>query len=126
MFAWHCFVRNWGALILIATIATPADAAESEKRRWKRFHINKPALLISVNKGLHGVASRKCQVLDISIGGAAIQVITTIGLPDHYYLSFLGSDIRIGAAEVHRNGTRIGLEFIKPLDELTLERLLKP
>lgn len=101
-------------------VANGADA-----RRWERFIINKPALLVSVNQGLHGVASRKCQVVDISMGGAGIQVITTIGLPDHYYLSVMGVDERLGVAEVYRNGSKIGVRFIKVLDDRMLNRILR-
>jgi len=97
-----------------------ADARKSE-----RFTVNKPALLVSVNQGLHGVASRKCQVVDISLGGAGVQVITTIGLPDHYYLCVLGLEERIGVAEAYRAGTRIGLRFIKEIDEYFLNRILR-
>jgi hypothetical protein len=97
----------------------------ADGRRWERFVINKPALLVSVNQGLHGVASRKCQVIDLSMGGAGIQVITTIGLPDHYYLSVMGVDERLGVAEVYRNGARIGVRFIKPLQEYMLNRILR-
>jgi hypothetical protein len=102
-----------------------AANTESNQRRWERFILNKPATLVSVNSGLHGVSSRNCQVTDISIGGAGIQVITTIGLPDHYYLCFLSMEERLGVAEVYRNGTKIGLRFIKLLDEQFLNRILR-
>lgn len=102
-----------------------AANTDSNQRRWERFILNKPATLVSVNNGLHGVSSRNCQVTDISIGGAGIQVITTIGLPDHYYLCFLGMEERLGVAEAYRNGTKIGLRFIKLLDEQFLNRILR-
>ena len=94
-------------------------------RSSERFVINKPALLISINHGLHGVASRKCQIVDISLGGAGVQVITAIGLPDHYYLCVVGMDERIGVAEVYRAGTKIGLRFIKEMDERFLSRIMR-
>lgn len=99
---------------------TGADARKAE-----RFTINKPALLVSINQGLHGIASRKCQVVDISLGGAGVQVITTIGLPDHYYLCLVGMEERIGVAEAYRAGTRIGLRFIKEIDQHFLNRILR-
>ncbi|MDB5553831.1 MAG: pilZ domain protein [Rhizobium sp.] len=100
------------------------DSADA--RKWERFAANKPALLISVNQGLHGTATRKCQVVDISMGGAGLQVITTVGLPDHYYLCIIGiDDERIGVAEVHRSGDKIGVRFIKPLTEYFLNRILR-
>lgn len=97
----------------------------SNQREWVRFALNKPATLVSVNHGLHGVSTRNCKVINISIGGAGIQVITTIGLPDHYYLCFLRLDDKLGVAEVYRSSTKIGLKFIKLLDEHFLARILR-
>jgi hypothetical protein len=96
-----------------------------EARRWERFSINKPGSLLAINPGLSGMTSRSCQVVDISRGGAGLQVNTTIGLPDHYYLSFLGAEERIGCAEVYRNGLRIGVRFIKPLAEHALSEIIR-
>ncbi len=96
-----------------------------EARRWERFAINKPGALLAINPGLSGLTSRMCQVVDISRGGAGLQVGTTIGLPDHYYLTFLGAEERIGCAEVYRNGQRVGVRFIKPLSENVLSELIR-
>lgn len=96
-----------------------------EARRWERFIINKPGSLIAINRGLSGMSSRSCQVVDISRGGACVSVSTTIGLPDHYYLNFLGAQERIGCAEVYRNGTRIGVKFIKPIAEHQLSDIIR-
>jgi len=90
-----------------------------EARKWERFLVNKPATLMAINPGLSGMTSRTCSVIDISKGGACIQVTTTIGLPDHYYLTFIGAPDRIGCAEVYRSGNRVGVKFIKTVaDEL--------
>lgn len=99
--------------------------AGTDQRRWERFSLNRPGTLMTIKRGLHGTSSRTCQVLDVSVGGANVEVITTIGLPDHYYLCFIGMEERLGVAEVHRTGTRIGLRFIKLLDEQLLNRILR-
>lgn len=96
-----------------------------EARRWERFVVNKPGSLLAVNSCLAGMTSRSCQVMDISRGGAGIQVNTTIGLPDHYYLNFLGSEDRIGCAEVYRSGMRVGVRFIKPIAEQLLSAIIR-
>jgi hypothetical protein len=96
-----------------------------DARRWERFIINKPGSLIAVNPGLTGLTSRSCQVVDISRGGACVQVATTLGLPDHYYLSFIGAEERIGCAEAYRNGQRVGLKFIKPIAEHVLSAIVR-
>lgn len=96
-----------------------------EARRWERYAINKPGSLLAINPGLSGLTSRMCQVVDISRGGAGLQVGTTIGLPDHYYLTFLGGEERIGCAEVYRNGQRVGVRFIKPLSEIVISEIIR-
>jgi hypothetical protein len=96
-----------------------------EARRWERFIINKPGSLLAINPGLSGMTARICQVVDISRGGACVQVGTTIGLPDHYYLNFIGSEDKIGCAEVYRNGQRVGVRFIKPIAEQLLSEIIR-
>lgn len=96
-----------------------------EARKWERFVVNKPATLIAINPGLSGMSSRSCQVIDISRGGAGIQVTTTIGLPDHYYLTFVGFEDRLGCAEVYRNGNRVGVKFIKTVSEALLSEIVR-
>lgn len=96
-----------------------------EARKWERFIVNKPATLIAINPGLSGMTSRSCSVIDISKGGACLTVTTTIGLPDHYYLTFLGFEDRIGSAEVYRNGNRVGVKFIKPIHDELLSGIVR-
>jgi len=96
-----------------------------EARRYERFTVNKPGSLLAINPGLSGMTSRTCQVMDISRGGAGIHVHTTIGLPDHYYLTFLGGEERIGCAEVYRTGERVGVRFIKPIAEHVLSAIIR-
>lgn len=96
-----------------------------EAKRWERFTVNKPGSLLAINPGLSGMTARTCQVVDISCGGAGLQVTTTIGLPDHYYLTFLGAEGRIGCAEVFRSGQRVGVRFIKPLAEQLVSEIVR-
>lgn len=96
-----------------------------EARRWDRFIINKPGSLMAINPGLSGMTTRSCSVIDISRGGAGLHVNTTIGLPDHYYLTFLGAKERIGCAEVYRNGNRVGVRFIKPIPQYLLTAIIR-
>lgn len=58
-------------------------------------------------------------------GGVSFTVATTIGLPLHYYLSIVGLDQRIGCAEVYRNNNRIGVQFIREIDEDTLRTVVR-
>ena len=63
-------------------------------------------------------------MIDISLGGAGLLCTTTIGLPDHYYLTIADFGDRIGCAEVFRNGSRLGVKFIRELDGAYLRMLL--
>ena len=58
-------------------------------------------------------------------GGASFTVSTTIGLPLHYYLSIVGVASRIGCAEIYRNDNRIGVQFIKEIDEELLHTIVR-
>lgn len=96
-----------------------------EARRWDRFIVNRPGIIVSVNAQLQGLSSRNCQVVDISRGGACIIPVTTFGLPDHYYLTFSGLVERIGCAEVYRKPDRIGVKFIRILPEGLLSQIVR-
>jgi hypothetical protein len=94
-------------------------------RQWERFIVNRPARLTAVNSGLNGTSSRPGQVVDISRGGAGIVVQDVSGLPDHYYLTIVGTNERIGCAEVYRSGTRLGVRFIKIIDDDFVSRIVR-
>ena len=95
------------------------------ERRYERFAIGHAATLMSVRPALGGVSIRSCKMTDISRGGASFSVSTTIGLPAHYYLHIVGTNVRIGCAEVHRRDNRIGVQFIKPIDESFLHQIVR-
>ena len=97
----------------------------AEARRAERFLVNRAARVISVNPALAGLSSRSCHLVDISRLGAGLQIVTTVGLPDHYYLNIIGTSNRIGCAEVYRNGNRIGVKFIKPIDDELLHTIVR-
>jgi len=97
----------------------------AESRRAERFLVNRAARVISVNPLLAGLSSRSCHLVDISRLGAGLQIVTTVGLQDHYYLNIIGTSNRIGCAEVYRNGSRIGVKFIKPIDDELLHTIVR-
>lgn len=99
--------------------------SEMYERQWERFNVRRPARLMAVKPGLTGITLRSCQVLDISQGGAGIEVSTTIGLSQHYYLQIFGLADRIGCAEAYRNGSRVGVKFIMPITEALLRRIVR-
>ncbi|MDQ0454216.1 PilZ domain-containing protein [Rhizobium paknamense] len=99
--------------------------SEMYERRWERYYVRRPARIMAVRPGLSGITMRSATVLDISRGGAGIEMDTGIGLPSHYYLEILGLATRIGCAEVYRNGNRAGVKFIMPISEQLLQRIIR-
>ncbi|WP_312361419.1 PilZ domain-containing protein [Ensifer sp.] len=95
------------------------------ERRYERFSIGHAATLTTVQPGLGNVSVRTCRMIDISRGGASFSVQTTIGLPQHYYLHIIGTSLRIGCAEVYRHGDRVGVQFIKPIEQTLLREIIR-
>ncbi|MCJ7995978.1 PilZ domain-containing protein [Rhizobium cremeum] len=99
--------------------------SEMYERKWERFYVRRPARIMAVSPGLSGITMRSCEVVDISQGGAAMEITTTIGLSAHYYLQILGLADRIGCAEVYRNGNRVGVKFISIIPEALLHTIVR-
>ena len=95
------------------------------ERKWERFAVNRQGMLMTVGFDLAAPKMRSCKLVDISLGGASFTVSTTIGLPLHYYLSVVGVASRIGCAEVYRNDSRVGVQFIKEIDEELLHMIVR-
>ena len=105
--------------------ADPRSTAGLYERKWERFTVNRQGLLMTVGFDLSAPKMRTCRLIDISRGGASFFVTTTIGLPQHYYLSVVGVTSRIGCAEVYRNDTRVGVQFIQEIDEALLRTIVR-
>jgi hypothetical protein len=103
----------------------PRPSAGLYERKWERFAVNRQGMLMTVGFDLAAPKMRSCRLADISKGGASFTVSTTIGLPLHYYLSIVGVASRIGCAEVYRNDNRIGVQFIKEIDEELLHTIVR-
>ena len=99
--------------------------SEVYERKFERFLVRREAHLITVGAGLSGMSQRQATLIDISIGGAGLQVSTIHGLPKHYYLKIFGLPNRIGCAEAFRDGNRVGVKFIAPIDEELVHRIIR-
>lgn len=95
------------------------------EERYERFLIGQTGILMAVRPALGGVSTRSCQMMEISRGGAAFTVNTSIGLPEHYYLSIVGIKRRIGCAEIYRRDNRIQVHFIRPIDDDFLHQIVR-
>lgn len=107
-----------------ALVNLHSDASQ-HGRSAERFVLNRAARLMAVNPALAGMSIRSCHLVDISKIGATINLMTTIGLPDHYYLNIVGTANRIGCAEIYRNGSRVGVKFIKPIEDELLHVIVR-
>ena len=105
--------------------ADPRSSGGLYERKWDRFAVSRQGMLMTVGFDLAAPKLRSCKLIDISVGGASFTVSTTIGLPLHYYLSVVGVTSRIGCAEVYRNDNRIGVQFIKEIDEDLLHTIVR-
>ena len=106
-------------------LASLHSDAGSHGRNAERFIVSRASRLMAVNPLLAGMSIRGCHLVDISKIGATINMMTTIGLPDHYYLNIVGTADRIGCAEIYRNGSRVGVKFIKPIDDVLLHVIVR-
>lgn len=52
-----------------------------------------------------------CMVRDLSIAGAAIDVPSTIGVPDHFTLTILTEGLQVRCRAVWRDEMRLGVAF---------------
>jgi hypothetical protein len=82
--------------------------------------IRHPAQLISVRPGLVGLSTRSCEIRSLTADQAWIAVLTTIGLPMHYYVEIEGIHRRIGCAELHRRPDRVCVRFLSSLSSRDL------
>ena len=99
--------------------------SEMYERRYERFPLNRPGFISFLEGNLGGMKNANVQIIDISLGGAGLQMNLPIRLPQHYYLTILGFPNRLGCAEVHRNGTRFGVKFLGNLDQDFLSTLVR-
>lgn len=95
------------------------------EERYERFRIGQAGTIMAVRPGLGGITTRICQMLEISRGGASFTVNTTIGLPQHYYLTIVGTKRRIGCAEIFRRENYIQVHFIRPIDDGMLRQIIR-
>jgi hypothetical protein len=99
--------------------------SELYDNRKERFAANRMAQLLIVLPGLAGLTAKNCQLIDICLDGAGFKVPDTIGLPKHYYVKIAGIAERMGCAEIHRNGDRIGVKFLVPIKPVVLREIIR-
>jgi hypothetical protein len=79
----------------------------ADKRRWTRI---KPAGLMQRDgKLLLGDTLIDCRILDLSAGGACIELLRTCTLPKHF--EFINGRSRMVCRVAWMRGSRVGLEY---------------
>lgn len=99
--------------------------SEMYERRWDRYQVRRPARVWTVSPCMNNISIRNCEILDISRGGAGLEMSTSAGLGLHYYIEVIGISRRIGCAEAYRNGTRVGVKFIAPIPDDILQQIIR-
>ncbi len=99
--------------------------SEMYERRYDRFPINRPGEIAYLENALGGMRKLRVKVLDMSQGGAGLELPMAIKLPQHYYLSITGFANRFGCAEVHRNGNRVGVKFLSKIHDELLSDIVR-
>ena len=102
---------------------TYLSAAQSRiyARRDQRYKVNVEGCVEIVLPRLSGIARKRCRMVDISTEGAGLIFTEVIGLPLHFYLTVDGYFDRLGCAEINRIGTRVGVRFLRSLEERWLK-----
>lgn len=95
------------------------------ERAYEHYKVRQEARIMTIGRGLTGLYERRARIVDISIAGAGIEVSHFIGLPKHYYLMIEGMPNRIGCAEIYRDGSRVGVKFIAPIDEVLIHKMIR-
>lgn len=95
------------------------------ERQFEHYKVKRDARIVTIGRGLTGLYERPAKLVDISIAGAGLEVPHFIGLPTHYYLIIEGFPNRIGCAEIHRSGSRVGVKFIAKINESLIHRMIR-
>ncbi len=91
---------------------TAQKKTNAERRRAPRHWVRRPGQVIVV-RGLRGIATIDCQVLNTSKGGALIKVERAADLPDDFYLIIDSQPERKMTCSVARRGqTLLGVRFV--------------
>jgi hypothetical protein len=79
-------------------------------RKIERHFVCQPALMVSVDGSRIG----ECSMLDVSAGGARLQITGGVSVPDEFILllSKFGPGVRRRCAVAWRNETEVGIRFL--------------
>ena len=93
-------------------------------RRDQRYKVNVVGHVEIILPRLSGIARKSCRIVDISTEGAGLVFSEVFGLPMHFYLTMDGYFEKLGCAEINRIDMRVGVRFLRSLDERWLKMKL--
>lgn len=100
-------------------------ASDLERRQWYRRPADLLVRAAYLTHGLRRIATRTCRVVDISEGGAAIEVASEPALPDHFYIVFGNWEYLVGAVVVQRRPGTLHLQFPRGMPTKLVNRLAR-
>jgi len=75
-----------------------------DRRRYQRYQVCKPGQIV-------GAGSRDCVIVDISVNGARLSMVSTAGVPNTIELSFAAMRMVRRCEVMWRASTEMGVEF---------------
>jgi len=82
----------------------------SERREWPRIKVNSKGEIVYMRSVLRGLNSLPCKVVDVSDGGAQVEM-ADVKLPDEVYL-VIDDKVKIACRVARQEGQQVGLHFI--------------
>ncbi|MFZ4805643.1 MAG: PilZ domain-containing protein [Hyphomicrobiaceae bacterium] len=84
--------------------------SNSERRQWPRLKANSKGEIVYMRSALRGLCSLPCRVVDVSDGGAQVEM-ADVKLPDEVYL-VIDETVKIACRVMRQEGPQVGLHFI--------------
>ncbi|WP_099866778.1 PilZ domain-containing protein [Pararhizobium haloflavum] len=86
--------------------------ADGDRRKYYRRPTDLLVRILFLGQGIRQIATRTCRMIDISEGGAKIEVGPSSTIPDHFYLVLGEFDFFIGCSVVERQTIYLHTRFL--------------
>lgn len=87
----------------------PGDTVQN-RRQWPRIVVNTKGEVIYMKNGLRGVVTLPCKIVDVSEGGALLD-LGGMPVPDDILLVVDGK-VKVSCQVVRRAGNNVGVRFL--------------
>lgn len=100
-------------------------ASDIDRRQWYRRPADLLVRAAYLTRGLRQVATRTCHIVDISEGGAAVEVASEPALPTHFYIVFGDWEYLVGSVVVQRRPGVLHVQFPRGMPTKLVNRLAR-